>query len=261
MARRIVWNKQDKANVAIRSFEIKSAPGWADSDIEAVRLAMREIIKPEDWRDLTQMQHCDFVLPIWKDLFAAGLETKAAVQPIVAPRVERHVQEKHAASVTLDTFSTMDIMMEAMKRMADFMNPEKLRAMIRDEARAEANAVLDRRMPGMLPVDTYVPMAKEGVDFVEPGKKLIKVAVIGLQGGQRHILKTQYKDVIDFHFLEGSEGVRRVKNTVELMDYSFKTQWCKGNLDGLKVNNMTNVKGMDSIHRLLHDKFGVSRQV
>lgn len=258
MATRIVWTKDQKIEIARRSYEIKSDPSWADSDLEAVRVAMRELIEPEKHRQLTQMQQVEFVLPLWKQFRHHGMAPRTAqpaIRPVVAPAVEQDVQQKLASSMTLDRYTDAQIMGEFFKRMAQMMDPTTQRAMMREEI----NACLDRRLPGMLPPDplSQPSLVKEEVVHVEPKEHLVKVAVIGLQGGQSQILARKYRGKVDFHFLGGNEGIRRIKNTVELMDFTFKTKWSKGNLDGLKVDRMTNVNGTDSIARLLKDKFGL----
>jgi hypothetical protein len=256
--RRIFWKSDVKHAIAVRAFEIKTDSNWADTDLEAIRVAMRELVDPADWRELTQMQQADFVQPIWRELVAKGHRAapkRAAIQPVVSPKIEHDVVQQFQTNLSLDKFTTAEIMGEFMKRIVHMMDPETQRRLMREEI----NAVLDRRLPGMLPPDPALsqPTPVSEVTASQPAKRLPKILVLGLQGAQRNSLEKTYQGHVHFFFLDGDEGLKRVKNTMDTMDFTFKTKWCKGNLDGLRGQNLTYVNGTDSIHRLITDKFGI----
>ena len=247
---RIVWKPDHREVLARRSFTLLRDPLFSGTELAAVRQAMREKLEPALHRDLTGMQQVEpWIREIWKALEDGGY---VAEEPVIKPLVDHAAERMHqAVTVKLSEISLSDLMGELAARIEAVTDMRHLRAIMREEA----NAVLDRRMPGILPPDPETVIEDE--PEVEAVAHKHHVCVIGLDGKQREIMKQAYKGVIDFHFLEGNEGQTRIKNTVAQMDFTVCSRWPKGQIGSTKgwANYSTSSGGMDSIHTLIRTKF------
>jgi hypothetical protein len=243
---RIFWKDDEWEQLAEVSFSLRNDLTFNGSDIDCVREAMRACIDPSRHRDLVTMSEVPKVVKAWPKLMAQknAYESKVntAIKAVVSPEVERQSNAASIADVSIEA-----LFAELGKRMASLANPANLRALIR----AEVNATIDRRMPGIIPPDIY--------DQPEPKQRIVmpKVCVIGLTNGQKSMLREQYKNQVDFHFLEGSEGTQRVKNTARTMDLTVKSRWCKGLLGSTKdfENFQSTTGGIDQIRSMIDRVF------
>jgi hypothetical protein len=247
---RIVWKPDHREIVARRSFTLLRDPLFSGTELAAVRQAMREKLEPALHRDLTGMQQIEpWIREIWKALENNGF---IADEPVIKPVVDHAAERMHqAVTVKLSEISLMDLMGELATRIEAVTDMRHLRAIMREEA----NAVLDRRMPGILPADPLLVVEEE--PEAAPSAKLFHVCLIGLDGKQKEIMRQAYKGVIDFHFLDGNEGQTRIKNMVAQMDFTVCSRWPKGQIGSTKgwANYSTSSGGMDSIHTLIRTKF------
>jgi hypothetical protein len=243
--KRIFWKSEHWQAVAKRSYIIRKDPLFKGSDVEAVRIAQREVLPAELHRNLISMAEVARIPGMWDELRAQGY---AQDQSIINPVIPA---EQRPAILSVSDIPTGDLMAELMKRIADVMNPDYIRAI----AREEANAVIERRIPGLLPPDPG-PVAEEKIE--EPEQRKYRVCVIGLMGSQQETLKRNYGRLIDFHFLSGSEGANRIKATVERMEFTVRSKWCKGTLGSTSGwPNFTSAGdgGLDTIMRLINNRF------
>lgn len=170
-----------------------------------------------------------------------------AINPLLNP-----ADEITPKKITIEDLTTEMLAQELVSRLLKAVDTSTLRSLIREEV----NAVLERRLPGILPPDEYVE--PEALPVVSPQKKLIKVCVIGLMSKQEHLLKTEYKGEVDFHFMQGSEGQQRMKNTASMMDLTIRTKWVKGAVGSMNgVSNFVHANGLDSIRNLIHGRFKI----
>jgi hypothetical protein len=241
--KRIFWKSDQWTKVAKRSYVIKKDPLFQGSDIEAVRTAQREVLPAEIHRPLLSMQEVSRIKDMWEDLRANGYaQDQGVIQALSHP-------ESKQVHLAIEDIPTDALMKEFFKRMLDTMNPEYIRRL----AREEANAVIDRRMPGIVPPDEE-PI----VEDLKPIERRFKVCVLGLMGAQQERLKQLYGRLIDFHFLSGGEGGNRIKATAALMDLTIKSKWCKGTLGSTSGwPNFTSAGdgGMETIQRLINQRF------
>jgi hypothetical protein len=242
----IRWDASDIEALAKRSFLIRKHAISPMSPLEAVRRAQDEVLKPNQRRELTGMHQVQKVVDAWKILEAQGYgDREQAIQPVTPPQYQQ-VQLK------LADVSTADLLDEFMKRLAPVLDPEYIRSL----AREEANKVLEARIPNMLlqPDDIHV----EGEEGDKKDAKQYHVCVLGLEGNQKESLRREYGSLIDFHFMDGSEGVNRIKATCERMDLTVRSRWCKGNLgstSGWPKFSSAEGGGMDTIKRLINQHF------
>lgn len=216
----IRWDASDIEAVAKRSYLIRKNSISPMSPLEAIRRAQDEVLKPNQRRTLTGLNQVTKVTEAWRILEEQGYgEGQPAIQPGPIPPQQQ-------AALKLEDISTADLLSEFLKRLAPVLDPNYIRAL----AREEANKVLEERIPGMfLQPEEVLPAAEQA----EEAKKF-HVCVLGLEGQQKESLRREFGSVIDFHFLEGSEGVSRIKATCERMDLTIKSRWCKGNLGSTK---------------------------
>lgn len=241
----IRWDASDIEALAKRSFLIRKNAISPMTPLESVRRAQDEVLKPNQRRELTGMHQVTKIVDAWKVLEAQGYgEREPAIQPL-APQYQ--VKER-----TLEDFSTEAILGEFVKRLAPMLDPEYIRSMARDEA----NRVLEARIPGMLlqPDDIH----EEGEKEDEAPTKKFHVCILGLEGSQKESMRREYGSLIDFHFMDGSEGVNRIKATCEKMDLTVRSRWCKGNLgstSGWPKFSSAEGGGLDTIKRLINGHF------
>lgn len=242
--KRIFWKPEQWQLVAKRSYIIKKDPLFQGSDIEAVRVAQREVLPANLQRPLLSMQEVIKLRDMWEELRAQGY---AQVQAIIQPLSHPESKQVHLA---IEDIPTEALMQEFFKRMLDVLNPDYLKRLVREEA----NAVIDRRMPGIVPPD---PEPLEPLDE-KPIERKFRVCVLGLMGAQQERLKQIYGRTIDFHFLSGSEGGNRIKSTAQVMDLTIRSKWCKGTLPSTSGwPNFTSAGdgGMETIQRLINQRF------
>ncbi len=244
MARKnIVWNPTEREHIALVSFRNMQA-GY--SKMESIRQAVMTL-PIQLQRQLNSVAEVPWIISMWDD-FRRNQTTVAqpqpAIQPVVNPQVEKDVP---APALDLSQLPTAALMNEVLKRLSDMLDPQAQRRMIRDEV----NSILERRLPGVLAPD----IEPEPEIRVKERARLSKVCVLGLDNAQKSMLASAYRGIIDFHFLDGDEGNRRVKATIDLMDFSLKSKWVKGSPNGFK--NLQQANGLDTIRRLINDKFKV----
>lgn len=244
MARKnIVWNPTEREHIALVSFRNMKA-GY--SKMESLRQAVMTL-PVQLQRQLKTVADVPWIISMWDDLRRNQTEVaqpQSAIQPVVNPQVEKDVP---APALDLSQLPTATLMAEMLKRMTDMLDPQAQRRMIREEV----NATLERRLPGILAPDVDPEPEVE----MTTRAKLSKVCVLGLDNAQKSMLSSDYRGIIDFHFLNGDEGNRRVKATIDLMDFALKSKWVKGNPTGFK--NLQQANGLDTIRRLINDKFKV----
>lgn len=240
----IRWDASDIEALAKRSFLIRKNAISPISPLEAIRRAQDEVLKPNQRRELTGMHQVEKVVAAWKVLEDQGYGSREqAIQPLAIPE---------PVQLKLEDVSTADLLAEFVKRLAPVLDPDYIRSLARDEA----NKVLETRIPGMLlqPEDIHV----EGEAEKQPDAKKYHVCVLGLEGNQKEALRREYGSLIDFHFLDGSEGVNRIKSYCDKMDLTVRSRWCKGNLgstSGWPKFSSAEGGGMDTIKRLINKHF------
>lgn len=241
----IRWDASDIEALAKRSYLIRKNAISPMTPLEAVRRAQDEVLKPNQRRELTGMHQVTKVVDAWKVLEEQGYGAREpAIQPI-APQYQ-------PAQLKLEDVSTADLLAEFMKRLAPVLDPDY----IRDLARDEANKVLEARIPNMLlqPDDIHV----EGETDQQQTAKKYNVCILGLEGNQKESMRREYGSLINFHFLDGSEGVNRIKATCEKMDLTVRSRWCKGNLgstSGWPKFSSAEGGGLDTIKRMINQHF------
>lgn len=241
----IRWDASDIEALAKRSFLIRKNSISPMSPLEAIRRAQDEVLKPNQRRELTGMQQVTRVVDAWKILEAQGYGAREqAIQPVSPPQYQ-------PAELKLEDVSTADLLAEFVKRLTPILDPEYIRSLARDEA----NKVLEARIPNMLlqPEDIHVEETEN-----KEGSKQFHVCILGLEGSQKESMRREYGSVIDFHFLDGSEGVNRIKATCERMDLTVRSRWCKGNLgstSGWPKFSSAEGGGLDTIKRLINKNF------
>jgi len=239
---RIHWKPADKRLIVEESFRIRTNPSFTDSDLEAVRMAMRKIIKPADHRNLRAMAELPWVTDGWKELHKAKRENPAPIHytpAIEAGTLPKHEQVQIPALISLESLGTEALAAELLRRLVQMTDP----------------TYLDARLPGLLPPDIEpqpAPVEKER-------PRLIKIGVIGLLNSQQELFKNQYKDLVDFHFVDGNSSFAKVKNLAATMDWTYKTKWSDaiGKVSSLERFSSTN-GGLDTIRKLIFEKFKVS---
>jgi hypothetical protein len=243
----IRWDASDIEALAKRSFLIRKNSISPMSPLESVRRAQDEVLKPNQRRELTGMNQIVKVVEAWKVLEAQGYGSREqAIQPVATPH--------QPVALKLEDISTAELFAEFAKRLAPMLDPDYIRSIARDEA----NNVLETRIPNMLlqPDDIHVEGEKEKHDDA----KKYHVCVLGLEGSQKESMRREYGSLIDFHFLDGSEGVRRIKATCEQMDLTVRSRWCKGNLgstQGWPKYTSAENGGLETIKRLINQHFKI----
>jgi hypothetical protein len=217
---RIFWTTEEKQAVAVRAFEIKNYASFDDSDIEAIRQAMAECLPDEKQRKLHTMSEVLWAYDYWDELqnpqklangrtwVSGNGNTPAkpqAIQPVVNPQIEREV----IPLISIKDVSVLELWTELGGRINQLMSGEHLKKLVQQEV----NTVLERRIPGLLPVDelqspVIQPQAEER-------KKKIKVCVIGLLNGQQELVKREYKDSVDFLFFDKTPSFSKVQQTAQ----------------------------------------------
>jgi hypothetical protein len=244
----VVWGGAQWMAVAKRSYVIKECELFTGSDLDAIRHAQNEVLPVAMHRNLTGM-HVVKRIPekIWPELKAQGFGAEAGdIRPIEAPT---------AGLRTLADESTGDLFRELARRL-DFLNETTLRAIMRDEA----NRVLEARLPASIlrqgEPQPEQPLQAMGITRQTPRHR---VCVIGLLPGQDGILTTRYAGLIDFHWLDETAGVNRVRETVERMDYTIRSRWAGhvGNMEGQANFASAAEGGMAMICRLIEQRFNL----
>jgi hypothetical protein len=237
----IRWDASDIEAIAKRSFLIRKNAITPISPLESIRRA-----QPNQRRELTGMHQVEKVVAAWKVLEEQGYGAReSAIQPLAIPE---------PVKLKLEDVSTNDLLAEFVKRLVPILDPDYIRSL----AREEANKVLETRIPSMLlhPDDIHV----EGAAEKKEGVKQFHVCILGLEGSQKESMRREYGSLIDFHFLEGSEGANRIKATCEKMDLTVRSRWCKGNLgstSGWPKYSSAEGGGLETIKRLINQHFKI----
>jgi len=276
---RVYWTEPQQQDIAVLAFKIRQN-NTDISDVECVRMAMRSVLPEDKHRELKQFSIVSkWILPIWtrltsgevistepvsdidrevqepsrslKEIAEERSSYPSAIKPTEHPDYTKVLASDPQRSV--EDLSTEVLAQELVKRLLSAVDKSNLRSLIREEI----NAVLDRRLPGLLPPDDYKPEPRVKFDEERSVKAPTKhkVLVLGLLSKQQHLLKTQYGKYIDFYFLEGNEGQNRVRAQASHMEMTIKTHWIKGQVDFKGLPNVTNVSGMDSIRSVLNGQF------
>lgn len=268
---RIRWSLEEKEAVIKESFAIRQSDVFS-SDITCVRLAMQKVLPPHRQRMLVSMQNVDFIHLGWQRLKEREAEQRLAMEdaqlakeivsrqtkaaspaPSAYPQVIQSAKCKDdfakaepAKAMTLESLTTETLAQELVRRLLEATNQDLIRKIVREEV----NATLERRLPGILPPEEEEVHAKHNPEpQVEERPKKPKVCVIGLMNGQTKLIQSEYPH-LDFHFLEGNEGHARIKNTMNMMDMTIRTVWCKGQIpQGLRYQH---AKGLDTLRSLLN---------
>jgi hypothetical protein len=242
--KRIVWEPDQKLAVAKRSFQLVNDPLFIGTPITAVRTAMAEIIPPEDQRTLGNMEVVNkWLKPIWDELKTHSPQAKA-INPIVDHRAEFEYQQKR---MLLSELTTEDLLSEFMKRVTDLTSERRIKSLVQEQVQLE----LERSIPGWKP-----QILIEEPETIEARNKP-HVLILGLEEGQKQIIVSKYKGLLDLHFKSGSEGAKTVKSLVDNMDLTIKTKWCKGHLGSTKgwPNFMNSNGGVSEIQRQINLRF------
>lgn len=245
MATKIRWDASDIEAIAKRSFLIRKNAISPISPLESIRRAQDEVLKPNQRRELTGMNQVVKVVDAWKVLEEQGYGAREqTIQPVAIPH--------EPAPLKLEDVSTTDLLAEFVKRLTPILDPEYIRSLARDEA----NKILEARIPNMLlqPEDIHV----EGDSEPQEEAKKYHVCILGLEGNQKESMRREYGSLIDFHFLDGSEGSNRIKATCEKMDLTIRSRWCKGNLgstSGWPKFTSAEGGGLETIKRLINQHF------
>lgn len=236
---RIVWTKADRQVVAERAFEIRMSC-TTETDIDCVRRAMSEMLNTEKQRDLRGMSDFPWMQDHWRELTKNAQSKTAngrvwstppkpqAITPVVNPKIEN----ESIPEPTIKDISTMDLWAELGRRITDMMDGSHIKQLIRDEV----NATLERRLPGLLPPDELqAPVA-------QPSQKerqyKLKVCVIGLLNGQQELIKKEYRDTVDFLFMEKTPSIHKIQQTAHHYDWVIQM-----------IKYSTQVKGAGQIEK------------
>jgi hypothetical protein len=135
-----------------------------------------------------------------------------AIKPVFNPEVEKAA----APEPKLSEFPLADLWAELGRRIEEATSVTRLQSLIR----SEVNAVLDRRLPGILAPDV------ETVEEVVKAEVFkLKICVIGLLNGQKDLITQEYKDRVDFLFIEQTPGLHKIQQTAN--HYHFVVQMVK----------------------------------
>jgi hypothetical protein len=244
---KIRWTAAEIEALAKRSYMIRKNSVLDMSPLEAIRRAQHEVLAKDRMRDLVALNQVERVTAAWKLLESQGYGAgQQAIQPLAPPQHE-------PVAIKLEEVTTPDLLAEFTKRLTTMLDPEHIRAL----AREEVNRVLEARIPGMFLQPDHDPVHPE--QKPEEAKQF-HVCVLGLEGNQKESLRREYGSMIDFHFLDGSEGVNRIKATCEKMDLTVRSRWCKGNLgstSGWPKFTSAEGGGLDTIKRLINQRFNL----
>ncbi len=244
MTTNIRWTASEIEALAKRSYMIRKNSISPMRELESIRRAQVEVLQPDRHREIAGLNQVTKVTETWKLLESQGYGAgHAAIQPVIQQPV----------ALKIEDVSTADLLAEFVKRLAPMLDPNYIREIARDEA----NKVLEARIPGMLlqPDDIHIEEVEK-----KPNAKLLHVCILGLEGIQKEAMRREYGSVIDFHFLDGSEGVNRIKSTCERMDLTVRSRWCKGNLgstQGWPKFSSAEAGGLDTIKRLINKRFNL----
>jgi hypothetical protein len=250
------WNDEDKLKLARRSLEIINDPLFTGGRLRAVQQAQSEVIPASLHRNINAMQKVTpWIEILWRELRKPQRSEPTehrAIQPVVDPHIERQSVSKEEL---LSQIPTADLMREFVTRIEAATSPDALTKIVR----AEINTILERRLPGVLAPDEE-PNTKHNPEpepEAQAKPKLHRVLVIGLSNKQQQILRQIYSGIVDFYFLEGSEGTNRIRNQAQTMDFTVMSGWSKGVVGSTHgwPNFSFASGGMESIHRAIRSKF------
>ena len=245
MSTRIFWKPDEIEAIAKRSYMIRKNSVSDISPLEAIRRAQDEVLPRNRLRDLTGMHQVQKVVDVWKTLAEQGYgEGSQVINPVVPP-------QHQPTPLKLEDVPMAEFMSEFSRRMSMLLDPDYIRSI----AREEVNRVLEARIPGMFLQPDEPPVKPEEV---VQETKVFHVCILGLEGQQKESLRREYGSLIDFHFLDGDEGVSRIKATCERMDLTVKSRWCKGNLGSTKgwpKFSSAEGGGLDTIKQLINRHF------
>ncbi len=197
------------------------------------------------------------------------------IKPLVDPRVERDyassVKEPDvrqpapvpakAPAANLGGVNTQDLIIELMTRMTQILDPEAMKAQMEQiandaiTARVSALALI-RQEPKADVVELNSGAKHNPEQQGGPRVELAKVLILGLTSSQEGMLSNEYPG-INFYFLSGMEGIRRIENTHKAVELTLKTNWVKGHLSTGGWRNLIQVNGFDGIRRALKEKFNM----
>jgi hypothetical protein len=236
----ITWTKAEKALVAERSFEIRMSV-TTETDIDCVRRAMSEMLATEKQRNLRGMSDVLWVQDQWR-ILTKNAQSKTAngrvwsstptpaprpqsIQPVVNPRIELESTPIPA----LKDVPTMEIFEELGRRISSMMNGDHIKQMIRQEV----NAVLERRLPGVLAPDEPQEIPQQEERAIK-----LKICVIGLLDGQQELIKREYSEKVSFLFMERTPSLQKIKHAAQQYDHVIQM---------LKFSNQ--IKGANQIEK------------
>jgi len=276
MSNRSHWTLEQKNKVARRSFELRNDPQNVNfPDLHCVRQAQDELIPEAEHRILNSTQKIQWVIPYWTQFTselragvlgrlangAVWVEPKEAtlqlvkkpsklklkvvppttevghppaIQPVFNPEVEKAAQPEPK----LSEFPLADLWAELGRRIEDATSATRLQSLIRDEV----NAVLDRRLPGILapdvdPIDDLVQ--------TEPQERKLKICVIGLLNGQQDLIKQEYKSRVDFLLFEKTPSLHKVQQTANHYDFVVQMTKYSNHIKGTnQIDNFVTLGGL-----------------
>lgn len=201
--------------------------------------------------------------PLIQQNWDAGLEPQVESAPTPEP------EAKEAAP---------DFVTELMNRMSTSMlgsllTHESVKTLIREVATEVAtqlaHQIVEQRVTGMV----LIPRKTENDagpdeevnrtpkhDPEQRGSDRVtyrKVLILGLSNAQEQLIMHEFPG-INFFFLHGSEGKKRLEQTHQASELTIRTPWVKGVLPSTKNwRNFVNVSGMDGIRLQLKEKFSM----
>lgn len=210
---KIFWTAGEKRDIAERSFAIRMDSESEGSDLDCIREAMHQVIKPDRFRELRTIDHVSpWLRERWTDLLALRKEQAVNGKLPEFPQAIKQplIQEK---LFSIKDVTTSALWAELGVRIQSMMDGDDVRRIVRDEL----NRSLERRLPGLLPPDDVdIPQEQPKT---EARKHKLKIAVIGLKPEQQGLIQQQYKDDVSFLFSEKSASLPKIKNMARHCDW------------------------------------------
>lgn len=191
MRKLVRWSSTERFDLAVQSLVIQQL--YSVSDLESVRMAMESILPANRHREITGFFQVPWIKSLWVDSKVKNQAVEIIELKNRHQRLDESQAKEVARTVTLNDFSFHELWEELGKRIQSFMGPS-----LQDMIRSQVNSVLESRIdPKVL---NYVSQAEKH----DSGKKLPKIAIIGLLPNQFNLIKDSYKDSVDLVLIPGN---------------------------------------------------------
>lgn len=189
-----------------------------------------------------------------------------SIVPVVNPQVEREYSSDEVPATPRQDFADELMARLSTTLLSQLLTQDNVKAVIREVAIEVVNQVLDERTAPPVAQKAVVPSFTR--EELTPAPKhspeqrgsdrvtYRKVLILGLSNAQESILMHEYPGV-EFFFLSGAEGRKRLEQTHQASELTLKSPWVKGQIHTKNWRNLVNVGGMDGIRNQLKDRFGM----